>query len=109
MEAAAANRIWQSDMTKIWAGPAVGLAYLVCVIDRCTREIVSWSPSHRCRTEDALDLVEQPVLERLPHGSRQASMIRTTDNGTQFTSSRFVETLNRLSITHRGTAYHLKV
>ena len=30
----------------------------------------------------------------------------TTDNGTQFTSSRFVETLNRLRITHRRTAYH---
>ncbi len=26
--------------------------------------------------------------------------------GTQFTSSRFIETLNRLSITHRRTAYH---
>jgi hypothetical protein len=30
----------------------------------------------------------------------------TTDNGTQLTTSRFVETLNRLSITHRRTAYH---
>jgi transposase InsO family protein len=27
-------------------------------------------------------------------------------NGTQFTSSRFIETLNRLGITHRRTAYH---
>jgi transposase InsO family protein len=26
--------------------------------------------------------------------------------GTQFTSSRFIEDLNRLSITHRRTAYH---
>jgi transposase InsO family protein len=26
--------------------------------------------------------------------------------GTQFTSSRFIETLHRLSITHRRTAYH---
>ena len=45
------------------------------------------------------------MLERLPEGSRQASVTLTTDNGTQFTSSRFVETLNRLS-THRRTAYH---
>ncbi|MGH9684192.1 MAG: integrase core domain-containing protein [Candidatus Acidiferrales bacterium] len=58
-------------MTKIWAGPAVGWAYLVCVIDCCTREIVGWNLSHRCRT----------------------------DNGTQFTSTRFIETLNRLGIT----------
>ena len=58
-EAEFSNQIWQSDMTKIWAGPAVGWAYLVCVIDCCTREIVGWNLSHRCRTEDALAAVEQ--------------------------------------------------
>jgi putative transposase len=30
----------------------------------------------------------------------------TTDNGTQFTSSRFLETLGRLGVIHRRTAYH---
>jgi putative transposase len=30
----------------------------------------------------------------------------TTDNCTQFTSSRFIEPLNRLGITRRRTAYH---
>ena len=106
VEAAEPNQIWQSDMTKIWAGPAVGWAYLVCVIDCCTREIVGWNLSHRCRTEDALAAVEQAVLERLPEGSREANVTLTTDNGTQFTSSRFMETLERLGITHRRTAYH---
>ncbi len=106
VEAAGPNQIWQSDMTKIWAGPAVGWAYLVSVIDCCTREIVSWNLSHRCRTEEALDAVEQAVLERLPEGSRETNLTLTTDNGTQFTSSRFIETLNRLGITHRRTAYH---
>jgi putative transposase len=71
VEAAGPNQIWQSDMTKIWAGPAVDWAYLVCVIDCCTREIVGWNLSHRCRTEDALAAVEQAVLERLPAGSRE--------------------------------------
>lgn len=33
-------------------------------------------------------------------------MTLTTDNGTQFTSARFIETLARLGITHRRTAYH---
>ena len=106
VEAAQPNQIWQSDMTKIWAGPAVGWAYLVSVIDCCTREIVGWNLSHRCRTEEALDAVEQAVLERLPAGSREAKLTLTTDNGTQFTSSRFMETLARLGITHRRTAYH---
>jgi putative transposase len=106
VEASRPNQIWQSDMTKIWAGPAVGWAYLVCVIDCCTREIVGWNLSHRCRTEDALAAVEQAVLERLPTGSREENVTLTTDNGTQFTSSRFLETLGRLGITHRRTAYH---
>ncbi|HTT18848.1 MAG TPA: IS3 family transposase [Candidatus Sulfotelmatobacter sp.] len=106
VEASAPNQIWQSDMTKIWAGPAVGWAYLVSVIDCCTREIVGWNLSHRCRTEDALAAVEQAVLARLPEGSREANVTLTTDNGTQFTSSRFLETLGRLGITHRRTAYH---
>jgi putative transposase len=106
VEAAEPNQIWQSDMTKIWAGPAVGWAYLVCVIDCCTRQIVGWNLSHRCRTEDALAAVEQAVLARLPEGSRDANLTLTTDNGTQFTSFRFLETLGRLGITHRRTAYH---
>jgi putative transposase len=106
VDAAGPNQIWQSDMTKIWAGPVVGWAYLVCVIDCCTREIVGWNLSHRCRTEEALDAVEQAVLERLPEGSRQASVTLTTDNGTQFTSARFIEMLARLGIMHRRTAYH---
>ena len=106
VEASRPNQIWQSDMTKVWAGPSVGWAYLVSVIDCCTREIVGWNLSHRCRTEDALAAVEQSVLERLPEGSREARLTLTTDNGTQFTSSRFLETLARLGITHRRTAYH---
>jgi len=76
------------------------------VIDCCTREIVGWNLSHRCRTEDALAAVEQAVLNRLPEGSREAQLTLTTDNGTQFTSSRFLETLTRLGITQRRTAYH---
>jgi putative transposase len=52
-------------MTKIWAEPAVGWAYLVSVIDCCTREIAGWHLSDHCRTEDALAAVEQEVLERL--------------------------------------------
>ena len=93
-------------MTKIWAEPAVGCAYLVSVIDCCKREIVGWNLSHRCRAAEAVAAVEQAVLNRVPAGSRESDLILTTDNGTQFTSSRFMETLAQLGITHRRTAYH---
>src|SRR5467141_1288771 len=106
VEAAEPNQIWPSDNAEGWGGPGAGLGYLVSVIDCCTREIVGWNLAHRCRTEDALAAVEQAVLERLPEGSREARLTLTTDNGTQFTSSRFLETLGRLGVTHRRTAYH---
>ncbi len=66
VEAGVPHQIWQRDMTKIWAGPAVGWAYLVRVIDCWTREIVGWNLSHRCPTEDALAAFEQAVLACLP-------------------------------------------
>ncbi len=50
--------------------------------------------------------VERAVLERLPAGSRGVGLTLTTDNGTKFTSIRFLETLARLGITHRRIAYH---
>jgi putative transposase len=106
VEASRPNQIWQADLTKIWAGSTVGWAYLVSVIDCFTREIVGWDLSNRCRTEEALAAVERAVLDRLPAGSRGADLTLTTDNGTQFTSTRFLETLARLGITHRRTAYH---
>ena len=51
-------------MTKLWAGPTVGWAYLVSVLDCCTREIVSWDLSLRCRSQDALTALIQAVLHR---------------------------------------------
>ena len=47
--------------------------------------------SRRCRTEDAVAAVKQAVLARLPEGSREAGLTLTADNGTQFTSTRFME------------------
>ena len=63
------NQIWQTDMTKVWAGPGAGWAYLVSVIDCCTREIVGWHLSARCRTVDALAAMEPAVLHVSPRAA----------------------------------------
>jgi putative transposase len=108
VEASHPNLVWQSDMTKLWAGPTVGWAYLVSVLDCCTREIVGWDLSLRCRSQDALTALNQAVLQVLsfdPRG-KGLTLTLTTDNGTQFTSTRYLETLRRLGITHRRTAYN---
>src|ERR1039458_7714330 len=106
VEASHPNHVWQSDMTKVWAGPSVGWAYLVSVIDCCTREIAGWDLSLRCRSEEALAALNRAVLKVLPFGSRGTGLTLTTDNGAQSTSARYTETLNRLGITHRRTAYN---
>ncbi len=46
------------------------------------------------------------TMSASPFGSRGMALTLTTDNGTQFTSARYVETLNQLGITHRRTAYN---
>jgi putative transposase len=100
------NQLWQTDMTKVWAGASVGWAYLVSVIDCCTREIVGWDLSLRCRTQESIAAVERAVLETMASGPRGSGLVLNTDNGTQFTSTRFIETLTRLGITHRRTAFN---
>lgn len=102
----APNQLWQTDMTKVWAGSSVGWAYLVSVIDCCTRDIVGWDLSLRCRTQEAIAAVEHAVLETMADGSRHYGLVLNTDNGTQFTSTRFLDTLSRLGITHRRTAFN---
>ncbi len=67
---------------------------------------MGWDLSLRCRTQEAIAAVERAVLDAMTDGSRGSGLVLTTDNGTQFTSTRFVETLSRLGITHRRTAYN---
>jgi putative transposase len=100
------DQVWQMDMTKVWAGPTTGWAYLVSALDCYTREIVGWDLSLHCRTQDALAALHRAVLEALPFGSRGKGLTLTTDNGTQFTSARFIATLGQLGIAHRRTAYN---
>lgn len=66
---------------------------------------MGWHLSTRCRTVDALAAILPAVMNRFPQGSRGAGLTLTTDNGTQFTSKRFVATMAQLGITHRRTAY----
>jgi putative transposase len=103
VEAAEPNQIWQSDMTKIWTGPAVA-GYTWCAWSTAVRGRSSGGIS-RTVVEPKSHFEQQPVLERLPEGSREENLTLTTDNGTQFTSSRFLEPLGRLGFTHRRTAY----
>jgi RNA polymerase sigma-70 factor, ECF subfamily len=49
---------------------------------------------------------EQIVFQLLVGVVTKRAEVRPKDNGTQFTSSHFLETVSRLGITHRRTAFH---
>src|SRR6266704_5673890 len=51
------RQLWQLDMTSIWVAEH-GWTYLNAIIDCCTREIVAWQLSLRCRADEAIALVE---------------------------------------------------
>ena len=79
------DQLWHLDMTSIWVAEH-GWCYLNAMIDCCTREIVGWSLELRCRTDEAIALVDQAVAAA---GIPAGSLILGTDNGSAFTSRRF--------------------
>jgi transposase InsO family protein len=52
------RQLWQLDMTSIWVAEH-GWCYLNAIIDCCTREIVAWQLSLRCRADEAIAVVDQ--------------------------------------------------
>lgn len=52
------RQLWQLDMTSIWVAEH-GWCYLNAIVDCCTREIVGWQLSLRCRADEAIAVVEQ--------------------------------------------------
>jgi len=51
------------DMTSIWVAEH-GWVYLNAIIDCCTREIVGWELSLRCRAVEAITVIERAVSEQ---------------------------------------------
>jgi putative transposase len=95
------DQLWHLDMTAVWVAEH-GWTYLNAIIDCCTREIVGWSLELRCRTDEAIALVEQAVAAR---GIEPGWLTLGTDNGSAFTSRRFRERLGEHGVTHRRGGY----
>jgi putative transposase len=95
------DQLWHLDMTSVWVAEH-GWTYLNAAIDCCTREIVGWSLELRCRTDEAIALVDHAV------GARQIEPGRLTlgtDNGSAYTSRRFQNQLAEHGLTHRRGGY----
>jgi putative transposase len=95
------RQLWQLDMTSVWVAEH-GWCYLNAIIDCCTREIVAWQLSLRCRADEAIAVVERAVAL---HGIEPGELTLGSDNGSAFTARRFRSRLAELGIRHRRGGY----
>jgi putative transposase len=88
-------------MTSIWVAEH-GWCYLNAIIDCCTREIVGWDLTVRCRAVEAIAVIQQAVAEQaIPPGT----LTLGTDNGSAFTARATRLVLSALGVTHRRGGY----
>lgn len=97
------NQVWHMDMTKIWTED--GWAYLFSIVDAHDRRVVAWSLTRLCRDQEAIRLLEDAVNRAFSQGVRGQGLKLVHDNGSQFTSRRFVQTLKTLDIAPIRTSY----
>ena len=95
------RQLWQLDMTSVWVAEH-GWTYLNAIIDCCTREIVAWELSLRCRADEAITVVDQAVAA---YGIQPGELTLGSDNGSAFTARRFRGRLDELGIRHRRGGY----
>jgi putative transposase len=95
------GQLWHLDMTSVWVAEH-GWVYLNAIIDCCTREIVGWDLSLRCRAVEAIAVIEQAVAEQ---GIRPGMLTLGTDNGSAFTARATRLVLSGLGVSHRRGGY----
>lgn len=83
------NQVWQVDITYIKVGN--GFVYLICLIDVFSRKIMGWSLSTFLDTPPCLEALGDALKIGIPE-------IVNSDQGCQFTSAAWVETLTQKSI-----------
>jgi putative transposase len=90
------NHVWAMDIT--YLPMSRGFVYLAVVLDWATRRILSWRLSNSMTADFCVEALEEAVVR---YGSPE---IMNTDQGSQFTSSEFIGTLqaNGIAISMDG-------
>jgi putative transposase len=95
------GQLWHLDMTSVWVAEH-GWCYLNAIIDCCTREIVGWELSVRCRAKEAITVIKQAVAEQ---SIAPGTLTLRTDNGSAFTAKDTRAALKELGVAHRRGGY----
>lgn len=85
-----ANHVWEIDITYI--PMEHGFMYLFAIIDVHTRYVVGWGVSNSMTAQWCVSIIEQAITT---HGKPK---IINSDQGSQFTSDVYIESMNRHSI-----------
>jgi putative transposase len=90
------NHVWAMDIT--YLPMKRGFVYLAVVLDWATRRILSWRLSNSMTADFCVEALEEAIVR---YGSPE---IMNTDQGSQFTSSEFIATLqsNGIAISMDG-------
>tara|TARA_B110000046_G_C12931883_1_gene371837 strand:- start:183 stop:1010 length:828 start_codon:yes stop_codon:yes gene_type:complete len=78
------NQVWETDITYIRLKQ--GFVYLLAIIDVCSRYVVSWKISNNMEIDFCLSVLEDALKITKPN-------ILNTDQGSQFTSNQWVNTV----------------
>ena len=95
------GELWHLDMTSIWVAEH-GWVYLNAIIDCCTREIVGWQLSLRCRAKEAIAVIETAVRDQ---GILPGTLTLGSDNGSAFTARATRLVISGLGVRHRRGGY----
>ena len=98
----AINQDWETDMTCIWCG-AGRWCYLFNVLDTFSREWKAYGVSTNAGKENAIFAVVEAV-EKRPVASGKVRL--WSDDGPQYISDAFGESVEALGLGHKFIAYH---
>jgi len=101
------NQFWGTDMTKVLIA-SFGWLYLVIILDWFTKKIVGYSISSHSRSEDWLEALDNACNNQFPVGllSKKEDLYLVSDNGSQPTSKKYMQTCSVLEIKQIFASYN---
>jgi len=100
------NQYWGIDMTKVLI-QSFGWLYLVVILDWFSKKIIGYSLKMRSRTNDWLEALNSAINNQFPQGilSKSQELSLISDNGSQPTSTKFMQACSVLEIKQIFTCY----
>lgn len=98
------NKVWSTDITYI--PTQQGWSYLSTIMDRYTKKIIAWDLDKRMTVE----LAQKTLNKAVKSQNKPESVILHSDQGSQYTSHEYEESIKHYGITHsfsrKGYPYH---